>query len=60
MPLLIRPFQPNDEALLGQRFGPEARAPWLALPHPYTLADAMDMLKRQSGFSRTHGSFTGR
>lgn len=38
MPLHIRPLQPSDEPSLRRRFGPEARAPWLRLPPPHSLA----------------------
>lgn len=37
MPLQIRPYQPNDAALLQERFGGATRPPWMRLPFPYTL-----------------------
>lgn len=37
MPLSIRPYQASDAPQLLARFSPETRAPWLRLPHPYTL-----------------------
>lgn len=42
MPLTIRPYQASDESQLVARFSPSARAPWLRLPHPYTVDRLLD------------------
>jgi ribosomal protein S18 acetylase RimI-like enzyme len=42
MPLEIRPYQASDAPQLVARFAAGARAPWLRLPHPFTLERLLD------------------
>lgn len=48
MPLNVRPYQPSDGTSLLNRFDARARAPWLRLPHPYTIED---LVVRAEGLS---------
>jgi GNAT superfamily N-acetyltransferase len=42
MPLSIRPYEEQDAPSLTARFSEDARAPWLRLPYPFTLARLLD------------------